>query len=173
MNQVDSPLNPPNSFFVMAAQGWLELGDTKEAKEELNKITPEGRTHVDVLITAWRVYSKTKQWELGVGIAHSLIKTHPSRVNGWILRSFGLHELKRTSEAYDLLLPVHGKFPKNWTIPFNLACYCSQLNRFEEAVSWMVKAIDVNSHCVKEILSDPDLTPLWKNFPKLLIKPLE
>jgi DNA-binding protein HU-beta len=35
-----------------------------------------------------------------------------------------LHELKRTEEAYDLLLPVVHKCPSCCTIPYNLACYC-------------------------------------------------
>ena len=35
------PLEPPDSFHLLAAQGWLELGNHVEANEELDKITPQ------------------------------------------------------------------------------------------------------------------------------------
>jgi len=44
---------------------------------------------------------------------------------GLKLKQLALHELKRTQEAFDLLLPAADKFPAPWTIPYNLACYCA------------------------------------------------
>lgn len=53
-----------------------------------------------------------------------------------IHRSFTLHELLVPGNPGQLL-PVADRFPKVWTIPYNLACYCSQLRRFEEAGAWL------------------------------------
>ena len=39
------PLEPPDSFHLMAADGWLGLGDHWAADEELEKMTPELRVH--------------------------------------------------------------------------------------------------------------------------------
>jgi hypothetical protein len=42
-------LKPPDSHYLAAAQGWLELGNHFEANEELERITPAMRVHPDVL----------------------------------------------------------------------------------------------------------------------------
>jgi len=63
-----------------------------------------------------------------------------------------------------LLLPAVGDFLKSWNIPFNLACYCSQLYRFEEAQDWLFKAILANEKKVNHHANDSDLKPLWKNM---------
>lgn len=45
-----------------AAQGWLELGNSVEAFEELENITPQLRAHPDVLEMRWQIYAKEKKW---------------------------------------------------------------------------------------------------------------
>ena len=35
-----------------------------------------------------------------------MVKLDPRRFTGWIHRSFALHEMKRTQEAYDELKPA-------------------------------------------------------------------
>jgi tetratricopeptide (TPR) repeat protein len=72
-----------------------------------------------------------------------------------------LHELKRTQEALDNLLPVADRFPGVWNIPYNLACYCAQLGRFDEAQDWFKTAMAVDEESVeKSVVYDPDLQPL-------------
>jgi tetratricopeptide (TPR) repeat protein len=96
----------------------------------------------------------------GAPIACALVRAKPDGEYGWIERSFALHELKQTQEVYDFLLPAENNF-KNWTISYNLACYCSQLDRLEEAQNWFKKAMAINEHIVKgEAIDDPDLKPL-------------
>jgi tetratricopeptide (TPR) repeat protein len=145
-----------------AAEGWLGLGDHLSANEELEQITTELQKHPKVLAVRLEVYSKAKNWEAVVNIASTLATLDSSNVYGWIMRSFALHELKRTQEAYDFLLPVKDLFPKVYTVPYNLACYCSQLNRLEEAIDWFKKAMAIDEQAVKAMaIDDPDLKPLW------------
>ncbi len=101
-----SPLKAPDKFHVDAAQGWIELGDHMEANEELEHIAPELRAHPDVLEIRWHIYAHTKEWDACVDIAEEIIKLAPEREGGWIHRSFALHELGRTQEAFDQLLPT-------------------------------------------------------------------
>ena len=35
-----TPVEPPDSFYLSAAQGWMELGDPAEAQAELDKVAP-------------------------------------------------------------------------------------------------------------------------------------
>ena len=150
---------------LTAAEGWLELGLHLEANEELEKITPQLRAHPDVLEVRWQIYAKEKRWEACVHIATAIINLAPERSDGWIDRSFALHELQRTQEAFDQLLPAVDKFPKIWTIPYNLACYASRLLIFDEAKKWLNQAMAVDKQTVQAAaIEDEDLKPLWENL---------
>jgi hypothetical protein len=97
-----------------------------------------------------------------VDIAGAIIKLAPNRPEAWIQRSFALHELKRTQEAFDQLLPMSVKVPKVWTIPYNLSCYCAQLGRLDECQDWFNIAMAIDAHTVRRAgIDDPDLKPLW------------
>ena len=125
-------LEPPDKFHVVAAQGWLELGDHIAANDELEKVSAHLRAHPDVLDVRWQIYARAEKWEACADIAEAIIKLDPNRPDAWIHRSYALHELGRTQEAFDQLLPVTDKFPKVWTIAYNLSCYCAQLGRLDQ-----------------------------------------
>jgi tetratricopeptide (TPR) repeat protein len=159
------PLRPPDSFHLQAAIGWLELGNPLEANDELEKITPELRAHPDVLEVRLEIYARTKKWDMCLDIAGAIIKLAPDRPEGWIQRSFALHELHRSQEAFDELMPAADKFPKVWTVPYNLACYCAQTGRLEECKLWFEKAMRIDEKTVKQAaVDDPDLKPLWESM---------
>ena len=165
------PLEPPDSIHLKAAEGWLELGDHLEANEELELIRPRLRVHPDVLEIRWQIFAKENKWGACVDIAATLIKLAPERHDGWIHRSFALHELKRTEEAFENLLPAAKQFPGVWTIPYNLACYCSQLQHLDEAETWLKKAMAIDGETVKRAaIDDPDLLPLWDSMSGTLWK---
>lgn len=162
------------SHHLRAAQGWLELGNHLEANDELERITPQLRAHPDVLEVRWHIYAHAKKWDACVDIASAIVKLAPESSFGWIQRSFTLHELKRMQEAFDQLLPVAEMFPKVWTIPYNLACYCAQLGRLDESQAWFKNAMAIDEHTVKGVaLDDPDLKPLWDSMSGTLWKRTE
>jgi hypothetical protein len=84
----------------------------------------------------------------------------------WINRSYALHEIKRTEEALNALLPAAKKFPKRWLIRYNLACYSSQLGLVNDAMRLLKQAIRLGGK--KEIktmaLEVFDFEPLWKEI---------
>jgi tetratricopeptide (TPR) repeat protein len=163
------PLEPPDSLHLKSAQGWLELGDHVEANEELEKITSELRARPDVLELRWQIYAKAKKWDACVDIANALVLTDFNRAYGWIHRSFALHKLSRTAEAYDHLENAADLFSGNWLIRYNLACYACQLGRKREAWRWLEKAIELagNEDLRTMALDDPDLEPLWANIEEI------
>jgi tetratricopeptide (TPR) repeat protein len=161
-NQPMKPLQPPDSHHLSAAVGWLGLGRHIEANEELQKIAPENAAHPDVLEVLWHIHARTGQWQFCVEIAAAIIKLDPKRSFGWTHSSIALHELKRTQEAFDQLRPVAERFPNTWRIPYALACYCAQLERFMESQLWLRKAMAVDRESVKRTaITDPNLKPLW------------
>ncbi|HUR45031.1 MAG TPA: hypothetical protein VMZ27_04065 [Candidatus Saccharimonadales bacterium] len=157
------PLDFPHLFHVQAAQGWIELGDFGEAKEELAKLGSELQQHPDVLEVQWEICARQKAWQAGAEVGRGLIRTAPERASGWIDLSYALHEMKQTQEAWDNLFAVAGKFPKVPTISYNLACYACQLGKVWEGEQWLKRAFDVGDPKeLKEMaLQDQDLKPLW------------
>lgn len=51
-------------------------------------------------------------------------------------------------------------------IRYNLACYCAQLERLNEARQWLKQAFDIGDAKKLKLmaLDDPDLEPLWVDF---------
>lgn len=156
-------LSASDARCVEAAQGWLELGSPAEANAELARLSPETREHPAVLELRWHIGAKAKNWTRCVELSEKLIRTAPDIAVSWIHHAFGLHELKRTEEARDVLLPVATRFPSEWIIPYNLACYAAQLGQLPEARDWLAQAFRLgNVKKIKEqAMSDPDLAPLW------------
>jgi hypothetical protein len=108
------PLQPPDTFHLSAAIGWIGLGNWREANEELEKITFISRVHPDVLEIRWQICAKAAKWEQSFDIGNALVSEAPERPFGWIRRSFALHCLKRTAEAVEGLAPATVLFPKEW-----------------------------------------------------------
>lgn len=158
-----SELLPPDLHCFNAALGWLELGNPDEAARELDCVSAENQEHSEVLELRWEMSARQKQWEQATHFADRLINIAPDRASGWIQRSYALHEMRRTKEAWDNLLPVAGKFARDSTIPYNLACYACQLGRLEDARQWLERAMKVGERkrIVAMARQDADLRPLW------------
>ena len=129
------------------------------------KITANLRSHPDVLEVRWKIYAKAGQWAGNVDIGKALTHLAPQRASSWIKYALALHEMKRTEDAWNALLPVATNFPREPTIPYNLACYAAQLGRLVEARDWLAQAFRLgNAKKLKlQALEDPDLAPLWED----------
>ena len=155
-------LKPPDSHHLNAAEGWLGLGSTDEAEHELAKLSLGVLSHPEVLRVKYHFYERTRQWERAAETARLLCQIVPEAPFGWVHLAYALHELRRTGEAYSVLVPVLQRFPHEYVMRYNLACYSCQLGRMEEAREWLKKAIAlVGADAIKEMAAtDPDLEPL-------------
>lgn len=155
-------LEPPDSYHLSAAMGWLDLGDEKEAANEFGKIREEYRSHLRVLEVEWRIATANKDWEGALAIARVQVEAHSENPAGWINQSYCLHEKKRTQEAWDQLWSVSERFSKVGVVHYNLACYACQLGNLEVAKKCLNLAIQCqNKKQVKKMaLVDEDLKPL-------------
>jgi tetratricopeptide (TPR) repeat protein len=151
-----------------AAEGWLGLGDVGEAKLELDAIPPAKRSTPPVLQIQYLICAKEKEWETCIGLAESIVQQAPDAPFGWIHRSYALHELKRTREALDQLLPASQRFPEDATLHYNLACYECVLGNLEQAKQRLFQTfkIAIAEKSLEEYRStaaqDADLKPLWE-----------
>lgn len=162
-------LTPADEFALEAVAGWLMLGNHKEAAAELCSIPMERLMHPKVMLAAFEIHACMKKWDEAAEAARTVMIMDPNSPAGYVKRAFALHELRRTEEAWKCLLPAGRRFPEEWVVPYNLACYACQLGREKAAVRWLERAINAaGSLNLKRIaLADPDLEPLRPSIAKL------
>jgi tetratricopeptide (TPR) repeat protein len=171
MEKFIKSLEPPDIHHLLAAQGWLGLGNFLEADEELDKITPQLRDHAAVLSVRYDVYAKAKKWDAADEIAGRLVKLMPDQPSAWICLAYATRRKAGSGipDAKQILTEAEIKFPGEYLIRYNLACYECQLGNLKEAMKWLEKAIDVGGK--KDVrtmaLDDPDLKPLWREIAKI------
>ena len=73
---------------------------------------------------------------------------------------------RRTQEAYGTLKPISERFPEEWLMGYNMACYACQLGNQDEARHWLELAYKRGdkSEIRKMARVDPDLAPLRARF---------
>lgn len=159
-------LQPPDSLHLLAAEGWLELGNATEAGEEIARIDVAHLDHPDVLEMRWAICVAGESWEAGFAVAETLVRVAPERASGWLHQAYALRRIKGggLQRAWDALRPAYEKFPKAEVISFNLACYAAQMGRLDEAWEWLHKSMEAagDVDAIKKMaLADMDLHPLW------------
>ena len=159
------PLEPPDTFHLSAAMGWLGLGDWQEAKEELEKIAPAWRAHPSVLEVRYEVWAKAGQWDMAAEIACALVQVRPMEPQFWIWQAYATRRMPGGGipQAKEILAKAQPLFPNEPLIPYNLACYACQLGDRKQTRKWLEAAFDLGDP--KELkqmaLKDADLEPIW------------
>ena|SRR5437588_8253442 len=161
-------LEPPDIHFFAAAVGWLELGNPPEAKSELDHISPSQQQHPDVLELRWMLCAEQKDWAGGLAAARALLERAPDRPSGWLHQAYALRRLPEGTlrQAWEALLPAFDKFPQEFLISYNLACYASQMHELELARLWLQRAVSISGKEKIKLmaLADADLEPLWEEI---------
>jgi hypothetical protein len=169
------PLQPPDSFHLLAAQGWLELGNHIEASQELDQITPQLRLHPDVMQMRWAIYAKAENWAACANVGQALVNLEPAQSFGWVNRSYALRRAPGggLQAAYDALRPAVDHVADLEQVTFNLACYACQLGKLDEGREWLAKSFSAAEskgrliQVKQNALHESDLEPLWKELGKL------
>jgi hypothetical protein len=161
-------LDYPEKHFLVAAIGWLELGNPREAAAELARIQPEQQIHPEVLDVRWLACAALANWVEGLEVARALVQAAPDRAAGWLHQAYALRRVPGggLQQAWQALLPAFQMFPNEAIIPFNLSCYACQLRELDAARLWLNRARQVGGkeHIDTMALSDPDLEPLWNEI---------
>ena len=153
-------IEPPDSHFLLAAHGWLELGNDLEAQQELERIDSTLRNHPEVIKVRWRLCAKTNNLNSAVEIARAIIQGHNCPI---LNRAEVLADSSAARPSEDALNPLDAGFPLFFAIPYNMACYACQAGNLTEAWDWFQIAVEMvtTDDARKLALRDPDLEPLW------------
>jgi len=164
-------LEPPDSHHLNAALGWLGLGLSEEAKNELNLISEAHQQHPDVLEARWLILAGECKWDAALQVARRLLAQSPERADGWLHQAYALRRAPEggLEEAWKALRPAADRFPKEPIIPYNLSCYACQLRLLDEARLWLKRALKIGGkERIKQMaLADADLEPLWEEIRQL------
>jgi hypothetical protein len=155
------PLNAPDKHYLLAAQGWIELGNNAEALIELDKISSAHRGHPDVVQVRRQLCGSVETEDTVFDIARTICALEPLLpvAADKIQNSPSRRPLSQSKSTAALT----ARLPELFAIPYNLACYACQLGSVKEAWEWFRMAVEMSDEeQIRELaLNDPDLAPLW------------
>jgi Flp pilus assembly protein TadD len=155
---------PPDSHFVSAAVGWLELGNWREAAAELEGVTPSLSQHPAVLHLRYDIHAQAGHWDLAAEAASSLARLLPDEPGAWSKLAYATRRKPGGGipPAKEILAAARTRFPSEVLIAYNLACYECQLGNLPQARVLLREAFQLGSPTLLKhmSLSDPDLEPL-------------
>ena len=157
------PLEPPALHQAQAAYGWLELGDVEEAFAELERLPKELQLLPAVQAVRLDCLMAAKNWNAAVKLAQVLCGELAEEPGLWLHYAYAARRCAGGSieAAYELLAPCVERFPEEWLIPYNVACYLCPMDRLDEARAMLEMARVKGGERVDAMAKDDeDLAPL-------------
>src|SRR5580704_1185486 len=84
------PLEPPDSHHLSSAQGWLGLGNWREARDDVQRIAPEWRAHADVLEVTREIFAQAGKWDMAAETAGAVATLKPQEPQSWIALAYAV-----------------------------------------------------------------------------------
>lgn len=164
-----APLPHPDNFHLEAAQGWVMLGDAEAALAELSQLSAASGDEPEVLEIRWLIHARQERWSEALAAAERLVDRAPDRTFGWIHRAYALRRMPGggLEKAWQVLRPAWDRFPQEYLIAYNLACYAAQMDHTDEAWEWLERAIKASGD--RELIrrmarADKDLEVFWRHL---------
>ena len=146
---------------LMGADGYLYLGLPALALSELESISPAAQQASPVLRARVRVLLHLKRWTEANSLSEAGNSLYPEENEFTVQRAFALHQLKKGTDAVQVLLSAPEWIRRTGILHYNLACYEAQLGDLTTARQCIKAAIEINSSFKKNARTDPDLARLW------------
>ncbi len=143
------------------ANGYLDLGMTKEAAQELDAIEDTDQFPAEYLSARIRLYLGSRKWKRMESFSQRLAELEPENSFGWVNWAYALRERNQIKKAMSVAEAGLEFVPEEATLWFNFACYCSLLGEVEDASNHLDEAIRLEKAFEAEAVNDPDLENLW------------
>jgi Flp pilus assembly protein TadD len=160
-------MNPPPSPRQPAldrAQGYLDLGMSREAWDELASLPSAAQDSAEALQLQAALLIQQRRWTEALAVSRRLCAVHPTSSGGYIHAAYCLHELGRTREASDLLRSGPPSLEEEPIYHYNLSCYQTHLGELEDARQRLERSFELDERLAGIAERDPDLRPLWASL---------
>ena len=143
----------------------LRLGMLPEAKDELDKLPTEIKTHPDVLearlclLDAMSVL-EDQALEDGVQVGKLSLKLWPLDQRFYVLTTHFLNEQKKAQEAKEILESAPASIQDAVEFSYQLARCEAQLGNLDQAKRLLKECFAQDESCRERFLSEPEFAPL-------------
>ena len=158
-NQIRSQ-SPESQRALAAADGYLYLGLTEDALDQIAQIPQDEQEEAAVLLARIRVLLHLRRWKDAELLSRRGLGLHPEEGEFTVQRAFALHQMEKGDEAFKVLLAAPDWIRRTGILHYNLACYEARLGDINTARRCIDAAIELNSAMKKNARSDPDLAGL-------------
>jgi hypothetical protein len=155
------PLDPDNERLLTAAQGYLDLGLSLDANEEIESMAADVRHVPEVLAVRVGIYRALEAWPLMQVVARQLALYAPDEPDWTVAWAFATRRADSLDAARLILVNAVERLPGVAVFQFNLACYEAQLGDIVSAKAHLQRAIELRGDLRLRALEDEDLRPLW------------
>lgn len=152
--------SPETQRALHAADGYLYLGLLDEALQEIESIDPSAQDEAAVLLARIRLLLHKKQWNSAANLSEHGTDLHPNEGEFTVQRAFALRQLRKGSEAAEVLMSAPEWIRRTGILHYNLACYEARLGDLNTARRCIDAAIEINAGIKKSARLDPDLQGL-------------
>jgi hypothetical protein len=151
-------MNPEHRF--KAAEGWIELGEFREAGEELNRLPDKLKSSLDFVELWIRVYAGLKDWQRAQILSDSILAMHSDNEFALFHKAEALHQQRKSGDA--VLLIGQTNYGRNTAFGlYNLARYLCANGKPSDALTSLGFAFDRDKSLRLKALDDPDLESVW------------
>ena len=152
---------PPETHLTYAL-GYLQLGLTDEAREELAALAPDFLATPPALSVRLEIAMADETWDEVIALAPELVGHDATEERPWVAWAYALRERERIAEAQETLLAA-SRLIKDPTplVAYNLACYACLLGELPEAGRLLAEVFARDKSWREVARDDPDLAPLF------------
>lgn len=152
---------------ISSIWGWLELGDLQTAQEEAHQLNHEELEEPESVDIFYEIARKSKCWNDCLKFGLKLTELCPDDPGTWVRYCNALFWSNQNEKARNLAIKKINEFPEEWDLVYNLACYLTKLQDFDEAVDALKKAEKMagnKRYFQRQAILDQDLKPLWDHL---------
>jgi len=160
MSSLPSPELLPILKRLNATIGYLGLGMTQDAWNELEDIAAKDRARPEVLKVSVEVCRALESWELMAEASNHLRKIEPDEVGHSLNMAYATRRFKSEADAAEILSMALRRYYDDALVRYNLACYWCVMGRVEEAREMLETACRRDESLRELAKTDEDLAGL-------------
>ena len=112
------------------------------------------------------------KWTAASIVADCMMQDGTAGVAAWTEKAYAVRRMSNggIAAATDVLMDALKRFPAEWSVPFNLACYAAQIGNVDGAVQWLRVASKAHGDALAikaRAATDSDLSCLGPEIPGL------